>query len=56
MSEEVLIQQYPPFVVSVDQRERWDAAKGIAEAIMGDAGDEAVWGATRAIYFSPAPT
>lgn len=56
MATEVLIQEYPPFVTTAEQKVRWDAAKGIAETVMGDVGEEAIWGATRVLYFSPAPT
>jgi hypothetical protein len=48
-----VIQQYPPYVTTPEDRERWDNAKGIAEALFGDQGEGAVWSATRAIYSDP---
>lgn len=45
-----VIQEYPPFVSTPEERQRWDNAKGIAEELFGDQGAGAVWSATRAIY------
>jgi hypothetical protein len=56
VTEPPLIQEYPPFVTSQADRERWDYSKGVAEAYFGDLGDEAVWGAIRAIFNSDMPT
>jgi hypothetical protein len=47
--EAEVIQDYPPFV-SPEDRQRWDNAKGVAEALFGDQGEAAVWSATRAIF------
>lgn len=51
-----MIQEYPPYVTTEQERQRWDYAKGIAEQTFGDMGKEMVWGATRAIYDSDIPT
>jgi len=51
-----VIQKYPPFVTSAEDRERWDRATDLAQAIFGDDGEAAVWGATRALYNSDIPT
>lgn len=48
--------RYPPYVVTEDQRKRWDLAEGIARQIFGDAGEAQVWQATRSIYHGPFPT
>lgn len=45
---------YPPYVVSPEQRERWDYARGIAEGIFDDEAN--IWQATRSIYQGPTPT
>lgn len=56
MADEEVIQEYPPFVATAEERERWDAAKAIAEEVFGDLGTAMVWGATRALYDSEIPT
>jgi hypothetical protein len=48
--------EYPPYVVTADDKDRWDAAKGIADELFGDQGLGAVWSATRAIYGGPIPS
>lgn len=48
--------QYPPFVTSAADRERWDLAVGIAEETFGDDGPAATWSAARVIFSSPIPT
>lgn len=45
--------EFPPYVVTDGQRLRWQAALGIARALMGEDGAEAVWRATRTIYNDP---
>lgn len=45
-----MIQEYPPFVSTAEEKQRWDNAKGVAEELFGDQGAEQVWSATRAIY------
>lgn len=48
---------YPPYVVSPDDKLRWDMAAAIAEALFGGVGSGAdVWQATRSIYHSDLPT
>lgn len=47
--------EYPTYVVTDEERARWDAARGVAELIFGDLPDQ-VWQATRAIYGSDVPT
>lgn len=47
--------EYPSYVVTPDERERWDASKALAELIYDDLPDQA-WAATRAIYGSDTPT
>ena len=49
-------ERYPPWVVSAEERERWDLAEGIALQMFGDAGPDHVWMATRSIYQGPIPT
>ena len=48
--------EYPPYVVSDDERERWDLSLGIATELFGDVGPDHVWMATRSIYRGPIPT
>lgn len=48
--------QYPPYVTTAAERERWDLAEGIARQMFGDAGPDHVWMATRSIYQGPIPT
>ena len=48
---------YPPFVVTDDEKRRWDLAAGIAEEIFEAPDDPAAaWMATRALYRSSIPT
>jgi len=47
---------YPPYVVSYEERERWDLAVGIATQIFADIGPDHVWLAARSIYHGPIPT
>ena len=51
-----VIQEYPPFIVTDEEKERWDAAAGIANELFGDQGEAQVWASTRAIYNSDIPT
>ena len=49
---------YPPYVVTPEQKRRWDAAlaaaRNIAPAIGGN--EQTVWLATRSLYKSDIPT
>jgi hypothetical protein len=49
-------ERYPPWVVSDEERERWDLAEGIARRLFGDVGPDHVWMAARSIYQGPIPT
>lgn len=48
--------RYPPYVVSEEERRRWELSQGIAVELFGDAGGAHVWQATRAIYYGDIPT
>ncbi len=48
--------EYPPYVVSEEERQRWDLAHGIATELFGDVGPDHVWMAARSIYQGPIPT
>lgn len=45
--------EYPDYVVTPENRERWDNAASAAEELFGDQGAAQVWSATRAIYANP---
>jgi hypothetical protein len=46
-------EEYPPYVKSESERQRWDTARAVADQIMGDAGPEQVWQMTRSLYQNP---
>jgi hypothetical protein len=47
----------PPYVLTPEQRERWDLAVETACAVLGEApASAAVWSTARAIYWGPIPT
>lgn len=48
--------EYPPYVVTDDDRTRWAEATRIARQLFGDVGEANVWSATRSIYHGPIPT
>lgn len=52
--------QYPPYVVTDENRRRWDACIELADAMFQglDPGQqrEQAWSAARVFYFSDAPT
>ena len=50
--------EYPPFVVTEQQKDRWDKAQVAAEAVVEQTGGnaETVWLATRSLYNSDIPT
>ena len=48
--------QYPPYVVSPEERRRWWLAEWIAAELYGDLDPALVWQATRAIYRSEIET
>ena len=51
------VEHYPPYVVTSEQRHRWDLAHAIAELVFGDTGDAAaVWMAARTVYRLDLPT
>jgi hypothetical protein len=47
---------YPPYIVTEEERHRWDLAEGIARQLFGDLDEASVWMATRSIYKSGIPT
>ncbi len=47
---------YPPYVVTSEERRRWDLAAGIARQLFGDVDEASVWMATRAIFRGGIPT
>jgi hypothetical protein len=51
---------YPPYVVSLEQKRRWDTCEELAEAIFGDLDPgqarAQVWSAVRVYYQSDMPT
>lgn len=47
---------YPPYVITAEEKRRWDLAEGIARQIFGDVDEANVWTATRSIYRSETPT
>ncbi len=47
---------YPVYVVTSEERRRWDLAAGIARQLFGDVDEANVWVATRTIYRSETPT
>lgn len=50
------VQEYPPFVESDEDRERWDLSLAVAHDLFEDLGPAATWGAARAIFSSDVPT
>lgn len=52
--------EYPPYVVTPEDRHRWDLAADAAEGYFADLEPaqrrEQVWSATRALYHSDMPT
>ena len=48
--------RYPPYVITPEERERWDLSLGIATQMFGDVGSDQVWMAARSIYRGPIPT
>lgn len=48
--------QYPPYVVTDEQKRRWAMAAEMAQGMFGDVDGANVWSATRAIYNGPWPT
>ena len=48
--------RYPPYVITTEQRRRWDLAEGIARGIFGDVHEASVWMAARSIYAGKTPT
>lgn len=56
MADAEVIQEYPPFVTTAEDRDRWDASLGLAEELFGDLGETMVWGSARAIFNSDIPT
>jgi hypothetical protein len=47
--------EYPSYVVTEEDRRRWDLARAIAIQIFGDSAAD-VWQATRALYQADMPT
>jgi hypothetical protein len=51
---------YPPYVITLENKRRWDACEELAEVTFADLDPgqrrEQVWYATRAIYNSDMPT
>lgn len=49
---------YPPYVLTPEQRRRWDAAEAAARRVAEEIGgnEETVWLATRSLYKSDIPT
>lgn len=51
-------EEYPPYVTSDEERQRWDVCREIAGATMDGVADEKtqVWQMTRSLYQSDTPT
>lgn len=60
MSEPETPNPYPPYVVTPEQKRRWDKALEAAEAMFADLEPsqqrEQAWGAARVLYNSDIPT
>lgn len=60
MADDEQAEKYPPYVVTDDERRRWDVCLELAESVFGDLPEAEratqVWAATRAYYTSPVPT
>ncbi len=49
-------QTYPQYVITAEERRRWDLAEGIAREMFGDVDEASVWLAARSIYKMPVET
>jgi hypothetical protein len=51
---------YPPYVVTLEEKRRWDLCEQMSEALFADLDPgqrcEQVWSSTRALYSSDIPT
>lgn len=57
MADQEATLRYPPYVISDEDKRRWELSVGVAAQALGEPKDsEAVWSAARVMYHSDIPT